>query len=88
MAMMYYMVLCSFQDLLDPNRRDEIAAARATLKKNSMMLLTTSKVSIGWADTGEKWETGDWKIPVVRWEILGKKIGRWEKKLMRWEVRG
>jgi len=33
-------------DLLDPTRRDEIAAARATLKKNNMMLLTTSKAYV------------------------------------------
>jgi hypothetical protein len=32
------------QDLKDPRHRDDLAAARATLKKNSMMLLTTSKV--------------------------------------------
>ncbi|XP_076461006.1 LOW QUALITY PROTEIN: catenin alpha-2-like [Babylonia areolata] len=31
-------------DLKDPRRRDELAAARAMLKKNTMMLLTTSKV--------------------------------------------
>ena len=37
--------LLYFQDLKDPRQRDDIAAARATLKKNSMMLLTTSKVS-------------------------------------------
>ena len=34
------------QDLKDPRRRDDLAAARATLKKNSMMLLTTSKVAL------------------------------------------
>lgn len=33
-------------DLKDPRRRDEIAAARAVLKKNSMMLLTASKAYI------------------------------------------
>ena len=33
------------QDLKDERRRDDIAAARATLKKNSIMLLTTSKVT-------------------------------------------
>jgi len=33
-------------DLKDPRRRDEMAAARATLKKNSMMLLTTSKAYV------------------------------------------
>ncbi|XP_074643646.1 catenin alpha-2-like [Tubulanus polymorphus] len=33
-------------DLKDPRRRDDLAAARATLKKNSMMLLTTSKAYI------------------------------------------
>jgi hypothetical protein len=31
-------------DLKDPRRRDDLASARATLKKNSMLLLTTSKV--------------------------------------------
>ena len=36
--------LCVIQDLKDDRRRDDIAAARATLKKNSVMLLTTSKV--------------------------------------------
>jgi len=36
---------CYDQDLKDERRRDDIAAARATLKKNSIMLLTTSKVS-------------------------------------------
>lgn len=48
---MYVFVYCAvcnceylLQDLLDPTKRDEIAAARATLKKNNMMLLTTSKV--------------------------------------------
>ena len=35
---------CDYQDLKDPRRRDELAAARAMLKKNTMMLLTTSKV--------------------------------------------
>ncbi|CAG5128050.1 unnamed protein product [Candidula unifasciata] len=30
-------------DLKDPRRKEELAAARATLKRNSMMLLTTSK---------------------------------------------
>jgi len=33
-------------DLKDPRRREELAAARATLKKNSMMLLTTSKAYV------------------------------------------
>ncbi|PVD30378.1 hypothetical protein C0Q70_09643 [Pomacea canaliculata] len=33
-------------DLKDPRRRDELAAARAMLKKNSMMLLTTSKAYV------------------------------------------
>ena len=33
-------------DLIDPRRRDEIAAARATLKKNNMMLLTSSKAYV------------------------------------------
>lgn len=34
------------QDLKDPRHRDDLAAARATLKKNSMMLLTTSKTYV------------------------------------------
>ena len=34
------------QDLKDPRRRDEIAAARAILKKNSMLLLATSKAYV------------------------------------------
>ncbi|KAI0228235.1 Catenin alpha-2 [Lamellibrachia satsuma] len=34
------------QDLKDIRRRDDLAAARATLKKNSMMLLTTSKAYV------------------------------------------
>ncbi|XP_013405994.1 catenin alpha-2 isoform X3 [Lingula anatina] len=33
-------------DLKDPRLRDDLAAARATLKKNSMMLLTTSKAYV------------------------------------------
>ena len=33
-------------DLKDPRRRDDLASARATLKKNSMMLLTTSKTYV------------------------------------------
>uniref|UniRef100_A0A0B7AJ53 Catenin alpha n=1 Tax=Arion vulgaris TaxID=1028688 RepID=A0A0B7AJ53_9EUPU len=33
-------------DLKDPNRKEELASARATLKKNSMMLLTASKVYV------------------------------------------
>ncbi|XP_052831828.1 catenin alpha-2 isoform X1 [Octopus bimaculoides] len=33
-------------DLKDPRRRDDLAAARAVLKKNSMMLLTTSKAYV------------------------------------------
>lgn len=33
-------------DLKDPRRRDELAAARAMLKKNTMMLLTTSKAYV------------------------------------------
>ena len=33
-------------DLKDPRRRDDLASARAVLKKNSLMLLTTSKVSV------------------------------------------
>ena len=32
------------QDLKDPRKQEELAAARAVLKKNSMMLLTASKV--------------------------------------------
>ena len=40
----------SAQDLKDPRRRDDLAAARATLKKNSMMLLTTSKVGTPYSD--------------------------------------
>ena len=42
------LVFLSFflQDLKDPRRRDDLAAARAVLKKNSMMLLTTSKVGL------------------------------------------
>lgn len=32
-------------DLKDLRHRDELASARATLKKNSVMLLTTSKVT-------------------------------------------
>ena len=32
------------QDLKDPRRTDEMAAARATLKKSTRMLLTSSKV--------------------------------------------
>jgi hypothetical protein len=35
-----------FKDLKDFRYRDDLAAARATLKKNSMMLLTTSKVML------------------------------------------
>ena len=31
-------------DLKDTRRRDDLASARATLKKSSLMLLTTSKV--------------------------------------------
>ncbi|XP_064600603.1 catenin alpha-2-like isoform X2 [Liolophura sinensis] len=33
-------------DLKDPRRRDDLAAARAVLKKNSMMLLTSSKAYV------------------------------------------
>lgn len=33
-------------DLKDLRHRDDLASARATLKKNSMMLLTTSKVLV------------------------------------------
>lgn len=33
-------------DLIDERRRDDLAAARATLKKNSVMLLTTSKIFV------------------------------------------
>ncbi|XP_064630092.1 catenin alpha-2-like isoform X2 [Lineus longissimus] len=33
-------------DLKDPRRRDDLASARATLKKNSMLLLTTSKAYV------------------------------------------
>merc|ERR1711974_424766 len=36
----------SLKDLKDPRRRDDLAAARAVLKKNSMMLLTTSKAYV------------------------------------------
>ena len=34
-----------WQDMKDPRRRDEMAAARADLKKHSTMLFTASKVS-------------------------------------------
>ena len=40
---------CNFfvaKDLKDPRKKDEMAAARATLKKSSRMLLTTSKVHL------------------------------------------
>ena len=33
-------------ELKDPRLRDDLASARAVLKKNSMMLLTASKVSV------------------------------------------
>ena len=42
--LLYSICVCLHQDLKDARRRDDLAAARATLKKNSMMLLTTSKV--------------------------------------------
>lgn len=34
-------------ELKDPRLRDDLASARAVLKKNSMMLLTASKVGVG-----------------------------------------
>lgn len=46
-SLLIYLTLWGFvQDLKDPRRRDELAAARAMLKKNTMMLLTTSKVRV------------------------------------------
>lgn len=36
------------QELKDPQLRDDLAAARAVLKKHSTMLLTASKVILEW----------------------------------------
>lgn len=50
-------IFCVFsisQDLKDPRRRDEMAAARADLRKHSAMLFTSSKVSkLGGKEDGE-----------------------------------
>lgn len=35
----------NIQDLKDPHRKDDMAAARATLKESSKMLLSSSKVN-------------------------------------------
>ena len=47
------MILKNLQDLKDPRKKDEMAAARATLKKSSRMLLTTSKVRLQWIKLGD-----------------------------------
>jgi hypothetical protein len=48
------------QDLKDPRRRDDLAAARAVLKKNSMMLMTTSKVTANQCLVHVWWESALW----------------------------
>ncbi|KAL3863765.1 hypothetical protein ACJMK2_005501 [Sinanodonta woodiana] len=47
-------------DLKDPRRRDDLAAARAMLKKNSMMLLTTSKAYVRHPELAPARANRDW----------------------------
>lgn len=52
-------------DLIDPRRRDEIAAARATLLRINPMLLTASKVYIRHPDLGSAVENRDFAFQQV-----------------------
>ncbi|PAA91286.1 hypothetical protein BOX15_Mlig012233g1, partial [Macrostomum lignano] len=52
-------------DLIDPRRRDEIAAARATLMRINPMLLTASKVYIRHPDLGSAVENRDFAFQQV-----------------------
>ena len=60
-----YLIFHVLQDLKDPRRRDEMAAARADLRKHSTMLLTASQAFLRHPDVPAARENRDYVVKAL-----------------------